>query len=586
MKPVISRLSTQGTLTFFPFLLILRSKFRYYILLIFGLIILAGCFRKYYSTGTIGQPDLNTIERLRAANKFFILHYTDSAVALFNVSVKDNILRADKGYLAEEHRKGLNPSTGKGNVLKTRYSGSLLSEVHLYVNKRKSELTNSAELQTPLNDIYRVDIYEFDKKRTTSSTILSIVGIAAVVGLIAIIATSSGSSSSSGSDTATCGCPQVYVEQKGDFTFQNGIFSGAVYSNLERMDYLPLNTIQPGDPFIRLRVAGHNEEVQYLNYVQLVGVYHQPGTSILADREGKLFVAKDPQSCYLAKSQDEQDLKDILNTADGNSFAFNTIEGKEYYSNAYLTFKKPKESKTAKLIIRAKNSSWSARVNEEYTLLFGEDYYRYRKYQEKTSNKKMEALLLKQGLPIKVYVETGGKWQYAGYFPLNGTEGYREMIMGINLDGNSDEHIRVKLETVFNFWELDYAAIDYSDDASFQPVLLDPVSARHNQMGDQQSVLAIKDKKYVELKYNENIELEFQPLKPKDGSMISYLLASSGYYHQEKNYPVKANISRLKAFKQAGEFDRFSREKYIEVKQWQALAKKLNQDTGQKQSNN
>lgn len=576
MKPIISRLSSNCTLFFFPLLLILRSKWKNYILLLFGSLIVAGCFEKFYSKGTVEKIDASVIERLKSANKYFIIHYSDSVLSLYDVSINEQLLTGKTGDLLPEHTQGLSPDKKGGGNLKSAYSDKLLAEVHLYVNKAKSETMGNPMVQVPLSDIYRMDVYEFDKKRTNSSTAISIIGIGVVVVLaVVVIAASASTPAPAPSTTGTgCGCPQVYVEQKGEFVFQNGIFSGAVYSNLERTDYLPLKAeIAAGNTSVRLRIAGHNDEIQQINSLQLLGIYHQPGAAVLADREGRIFTVNNPQQPAQALADDQKGLKNILINPDGNSFAFDTYEEGSDYSHAYLTFKNTQGNKKAKFVIRAKNSMWSSVVNNEYTLLFGEDYLSYRDFREKTAKKRMQELVLRQGLPIKVFVGNGDKWDYAGYFPLTGTEGYRDMIMELKLPENNTGDVRIKLETVYRFWDMDYAAIDFSYDVIFQKLKLDPLSVIHSKTGDKKDELGLVDKKYVELKGEESIDVEFR-VPALSIQNVSFFLVSSGYYHIQNSYPVKVNVERLKKFQKAAEFDRFSKEKYYELQQWKALVKK------------
>ena len=583
MKPIIPRLSRYTTLFFFPLLLLLRWKGKFYILLFLGMLILAGCFRKFYSTGTTTSADSTTIGKLKNANKYFIIHYKDSVLALSNVFINNNAIEGKSGPLLKEHTTQLNPESNEALPLKNKNEASLLSEVHLYVNYKKSASTEYPAIKIPLSDIYRMDVYEFNKKKTNSSTVLSIVGIAAGVALVVVVlaAGSGGGGVSSPPPSSTtdgqCGCPQVYVEQKGNFDFQNGIFSGAVYANLERMDYLPLGDLQPENSDIRLRISGHNNEIQFLNSAQLIGVLHKQGSRIMVDGYGKFYSISNPELPEAATGLGNQDLKETLSKADGNTFAFNTHDPKEEFSNAYLTFRKPLENGKARLLIRAKNSNWAAAINDEYTLLFGEKYSAYRDYWENTNPAKMKSFLLKQGLPIKVYVENDGKWDYAGYFPLGGTEGYRDMVMEIKLPENKSTHFRIKLETVYRFWDLDYAAIDCSPAESLKTFTMDPSSAYNIQRGDQKEQVTKIDKNYAELNNDESISLGFRVPEQVNNNTISYFLASSGYYHIQKTYPVKANVSRLKEFKKPGEFDRFSREKYQEMEQWQSLAAHMNQ---------
>src|SRR6185437_662990 len=300
MKPIIPRLSRYTTLFFFPLLLVLRWKGKFYILLFLGMLILAGCFRKFYSTGTTTSADSTTIGKLKNANKYFIIHYKDSVLALSNVFINNNVIEGKSGPLLKEHTTQLNPESNETLPFKNKNEASLLSEVHLYVNNNKSATREYPGVKIPLSDIYRMDVYEFNKKKTNSSTVLSVVGIAAAVALVVVVVASASGVGDIGSTTPSttngeCGCPQVYVEQKGNFNFQNGIFSGAVYANLERMDYLPLGDLQPENSDIRLRISGHNNEIQFLNSAQLISVLHKQGSRIMVDGYGKFYSISNPE---------------------------------------------------------------------------------------------------------------------------------------------------------------------------------------------------------------------------------------------------------------------------------------------------
>ncbi len=70
-------------------------------------------------------------------------------------------------------------------------SSVVLNQVHLYTN---AEFNGNGEIKVGINDIFRVDVYGFDKAATKQSRITSIVGISltagAVVGAAVIVANS------------------------------------------------------------------------------------------------------------------------------------------------------------------------------------------------------------------------------------------------------------------------------------------------------------------------------------------------------------------------------------------------------------
>jgi len=152
------------------------------------------------------------------------------------------------------------------------------------------------------------------------------------------------------------------------------------------------------------------------------------------------------------------------------------------------------------------------------------------------------------------------------------------MIMEIDLPDNSDNNIRIRLETIYRLWDLDYTAIDYSDNVDLQKFSIDPISAVNNLNADQINQLAKKDKIYTQLNNDDFVDLQFKIPEKASSSQVSYFLASSGYYHIQNTYPVKPNFPMLKKFESTpGEFDRFSRLKYKEMEEMLALAGKSNQ---------
>lgn len=571
MKSIISRLSRHTTIFFFPLLLLFRWEKKGIVFGLFSALLLVGCFQKFYQTGTLKEVNAETIEKLKKADKYFILHYTDSVYEMRNLAVTGNQLVGRRSVLPKAHSGQLAPAEGGGHNVKARNMDAVLSEVHLYVNKAAAGTTGN-EVMVDLPDIYRLDAYEFDEKSTKSSTVMSIIGLT-VAGLLAvgIIVASNSYGSDTGSnsqDSVNCGCPQVYVERMGNFDFQNGIFSGSVYANLERLDYLPLQGVQPIGQEVRLKLAGHEHEQQYINSAKLMGVVHKGSERVLADRNGQHYAINDTEPPATARSGSQQDLRSQLAEADGQAYTFNSYSVQEDFSKVYLTFDNKDHRTTAKLMVRARNTGWAALLNKEYALLFGEEYARYREYVEKKKSD-LTSYLVNQGLPLKVYVERNGKWEFADYFALNGTENYREMVMQIRVPEEATIHL--KLESVFRFWELDQAVLDFSNSPELHTFTVDPVQAHHSALGDQLGKLYSDDTQYSLLSQDESIDLVFRVPEPYAGARVSYFLKAGGYYHDQNSYPVKANMAKLKEFEKPGAFDHFSREKYSELVQMQTL---------------
>ncbi len=194
MKPTISKLSYRSIYFFFSVPPLLKRKLRFIPLFFLLAFILPGCLNKFYSVRTTTRIDTDTIEKLIAADKYFIIHYQDSVLQLDDISIANNILIGKRGLLSPEHTTQLNPNESKPNVIKKDDSlEEVLSEVHLYVNV-KAETVKYPEVKVPLSNIYKMNVYEFDKSRTNKSeagATFAVVGVLAFI-VVAIVVASSG----------------------------------------------------------------------------------------------------------------------------------------------------------------------------------------------------------------------------------------------------------------------------------------------------------------------------------------------------------------------------------------------------------
>ena len=81
------------------------------------------------------------------------------------------------------------------------------------------------------------------------------------------------------------------------------------------------------------------------------------------------------------------------------------------------------------------------------------------------------------GTALMVYVEKDGKWLFADYFAHTGNTASRDMIMELDLSDIKTDQVKIKLETVYQFWNLDFAGIDFSENRNTSSTLLVPTKA-------------------------------------------------------------------------------------------------------------
>lgn len=551
MKSITGHLAGSATLLMFPLLFLWQKKRKYLLLLVFPAIVISSCYQHYFRTKTQQTLNQDLLQNLQSMNKYFIIHFKDGAYALNNMSVQNNIINAEKTSIPDKHGLFMNPDTAKTNRLKKTDKKNVLMEVHLYTDNLKTE---DNHLSLPMSDIKRADIYTLDKKATTTNHVVSTIGIVILsLPVISFIIFA-----------IACNCPQVYVENNGGYHFNGGLYSGAVYASLERTDYMPIDRLNVENYRLNIKINNAPDEEQFINKIYLIMADHKSGSEILADRHGKLFSFNNPVKPVSAINNNHIGVKKILEQKDGISYSFND-ESKEQFSSVLLTFKKNQQAKNARLIIRGKNSLWSGYIYKNFNSLFGESLDAWKKKQDKAEPKVMEDWQKDQALPLMVYKKKGGQWIAVDYFSTPGNTAERDMIMNIDLSTFDNEKIELKLETSFLFWDLDYAAMDFSENNIIKTQMIDPLIAKKSlTINEKQSVLA-NDQQYCRLTGNESIELQFDVADKKIELSQSYFLACSGYYHSLQKYSGKPNTALLMQFKKKGTFSAYSREKYTEL---------------------
>lgn len=505
---------------------------------------ITGCYQQFYRTNTRQSADRDILQRLQASNKFFIVHFPDRNAGLRNVSVNQNTIEGDEILLPAEHTSELKPKTKGSNVVKRFDKDSVLMQVHLYTS---TPSVSKGRISIPISDISRMDVYEFDRNATTLSHTISTVGV--IVTSVAVI--------TAAVFAIICNCPQVYVENNGNAQYNGGMYSGAIYSTLERKDYMPLPELNIINNQLKISVKNAPHEEQFINGIQLLKVNHNPGEKVLSDRHGKIFSYKEPQPAYSINTDNILSLQ----KKDGDHYAFNSSTSNNT-ADIIMKFKTNNTGGKAKLIVNAKNSAWSGLVFKEFSSLFGESAEAWKNKQEQADPAVLENWQKDQALPLMVYLKSGDKWQFIDYFPLTGNTASRDMILEFDIVKSNSDFIEIKIETVFRFWDLDYVALDLTKGSPTTTEYIDPEKAITGSGMDQKKSLLKNDKDYVELKGNDGVDLHFA-LSPASGNNASsYFLVSQGYYHNLTKHTGKARTMELLSIKSKGGFNNFSKRKY------------------------
>ena len=513
------------------------------------------CSYYYTRNRPVTTPTLTTL----ADSKIFVVHQGLETWQLvtpkLNAEALEGLRAAPYPQLAQYTQP---PIAGTSNQYKALDRNIVLNVVHLYISEHQE--LGAGQVRIPLAAVQRLDLVEKDTGRTTASYLLVGLGVAAgifvVVGIIALLLKSS--------------CPFVYAYDGHEYRFVGEAYGGAIFAPLERDDYLPLPAFEVADQHYQLKLTNELHERQHTNLAELWVVAHPANTQVLLDQRGGVHTVANPQAALRAVSRGGVDCTAQLAVADNNAFLFNEELAGPAVRSFTLEFAAPATARTAKLVLRAKNSLWLDYLYGEFAKKFGSYYDSWVLKEKQLPAATINQWLRDQGMPLKVYVETTQGWQLVENIPLVGPLAARDLVVPLDLTEVAPGPLRVKLEAGFMFWEVDYAALDAGPE---QPTTLErcrPQTALDEHGLDQRDNLAAVDAEYLRQPHpGMEVTLHYQSAlaAPATQPWRSTFLRTRGYYEHIRHYEGLPNLPELYAFRKPGRFMEFSAEKYHETAQ-------------------
>jgi hypothetical protein len=514
--------------------------------------LMIGC--TYYKVNNVDPlSNASIAEEVQHKEKYIILHERDTAWHIKDIilneegqEIKGNTeplpsnhffyKKAKKEHHAYKYKK-------RAGMVKPGH------EIHIYTSG--SLLTGpQSEVTIPFSSIDKIQVYD----KHVGAMVLSITGVTvatvAVIGLI-IAATKSS-------------CPFVYLNDGESYNFIGEMYGGAIYPSLERDDYMPLPDFIPTNNKYSLRISNELLERQYTNLATLMVVEHLQNSKVLVDKYGEIQTITSPQSPVRAVSDASFDFKKHILSADSNVYLFddNIADGKDVNS-LVLSFKKPENAKSGKLILNAKNSFWLDYAYGKFNEQFGTYFNNFTEKQKKVPAQKLNQWSLDENIPLSVYVETETGWKLVDYFNTVGPLAARDMVMAIDLTNVKGKNVNVKLECGFMFWEVDYTAMDFAENIPVKVSNITPTSALDENGNEVSALIEAVDKNYlIQPEIGNVVTVEYPAYVPQVSHAQTVFLHSRGYYEYIRDYKNWPNIINLQSFRNKGGFLHFSKNQY------------------------
>lgn len=440
---------------------------------------------------------------------------------------------------------------GKSKRYNSTQEAGIIREVHFYLNAPVTGLAPGI-VQIPAASFYEIHVISKDAAKSAVVTVLTTLGVTGglflLLGIILVLTKSS--------------CPYVYAFDGNQYVLQGEIYSGAVLRNLERADHLPMPLLQAVQGEYRLRIANELKEQQYVNFASLKAIRHPEGTQALFDVTGAPQLISQPQPPIQAESALGQDLRMLVIQSDQQAFQFDEQEALK--NSARLSFRNQPGAMHAKLLLNAKNTLWFDHLFGRFATKFGSAYPAWVQTQQSMTTEQRVQAQNDQDFPLSVYIKTSsGQWEPAGKFPMAGPLAWRDMVLPLDPVMLQGETVEIRLETGYRFWEINYVAIDFSNNVDMKLVTMPTKSAKDQSGKSQLKALADNDGLYLEqLSTGNYTEMIFKALPPPRGQAQTLFLHCKGYYVHVRDFNGQPQLGELEKFRQPHYFDQFSKTEF------------------------
>ena len=540
---------------------------------VFLLIIFLGCqnfYKAMQAKAANNDEKTSVVDSLKLHNRYFILRNGSQSFYMKNIALSTDKKTLDCALepLPTNHLLHLvNGRNGNMRYKKgTPEDLGVLNEVHIYMQPDNSTSTGNYTLQ--LDKVQKIEIIEQDKGRTTASYVVGAIGYTlAAAALVTVIIAALKSS-----------CPFVSAYDGNSFTLQGEIYGGAIYPQLARHDYMPLRMAPLADGSLQVKISNELQEHQFTDMAELWVITHDKNSNVFADEQGNLYSIGTPKSPTAASLNQSRDVTAALKVTGDNALLYmDDTTAANATNEVVMQFDKPATATKGKLLLSLKNSYFLDLLYGELAKGFGNYYPTFIKKQQSKPVAELLKWTKEQQIPLEVSVKTNTGWKKITDITTIGPVATRNMVIPIDLPPTTEAFTAIKLSSGFMFWEIDYAAIDYSADNLFTIQKINPVKATDELGKNVLPDLQNEDGIYLtQPAIGNTATIEYNAAPMTDASKTqTYILHTKGYYEHVRDFKNKPNIRFLQQFKKPNAFPLFGMNLYkkMSVENFKTLAK-------------
>lgn len=509
------------------------------------------CFRHYYKIAK--EPftaSAQTVDSLQKHSRYFILRSGDYAWHMSNITVSGDqkTIQCQLADLPFAHQLHMKKGEHHQNLQykPKEATKAVLEEVHFFIPPEP--VIKEGVFTLPVDKIQRIEVLQKDGGRTVASHVLGTVGVlgAIAAGALVILAFTS--------------CPFVSPYDGEDFSLQGEIYGGAVYPQLSRHDYVKLKMAPTRDNNLQLRISNELKEVQHTDLAELITVTHSNQVKILPDQDGNLYSIKEARQPLSAYTKNNIDVFHLLVAKDGHIMQMNDSTSENAVT---LRFTKPAQAGNGKLVLTVKNTFWFDRLYGKMLEGFGSYYNTFAANQKNKTSDELNKWTDEQKISLAISIKTKKGWKQVTRLKTTGPVAFRDIVVPLDLSGISDPFVEIRISSGFMFWEIDYAAIDYSENEIFSIEKQLPVLATDESGKNVSNELSVADGNHLIQPQPGNVTtITYNYHKPSEGQSQTYILHSKGWYETIRDFHGQPDVTFLQQFKKEGGLAKFSLELY------------------------
>lgn len=516
--------------------------------------ILSSC--KYYK---ITEYDSSNQKEIRHVSTNYngrsvILHSEEDVWELRNIkkgvdSCEGDLEKVDNRLITTfESAKQRGRRGRKTNSLSGRY----WDQTHLYVDTISQN--EHERITLSYKDVNNAETLKYNKLLNFGSSLgFTVAGLGVGIGVLALL---------------TCNCPHAYTFDGHAFHYTNTLFTGATAKNLERNDFKILPDYSPDSDSYEMIIKNEENESHYTNLIELLVVNHDANVEVVSDQNGTIHSLSKLETAKNIVDQNGVDLSNELSFRDDVAYSFDHVS-EENMINTFASFTKPENVSNAKLVLKLKNTEWAAVVYKSFASMMGDKYEGWVEKNHARTPEEANAGMKSAGVPMIVSIKKGDEWIDIETVSLVGEPNYNTLAFPIDQSLISGENIEIRLQAGFKFWNLDYVAMDFSQDANLETETIKPSIA--DGSSHYISALSKDDDLYMEHAVSgDSTYLKFEGLK-STGEKRTIILRSKGYYISNEEYAGTPYWKELMKLRAPGGLSRLSQELFVEYSKYAAL---------------